>query len=174
MPRVPPEKDTMDAIGIQPIQRITYDKGSSVMTMPFIRQLAVLSVQSKSTNISITDADIPFVFGDYGIPQPHYFYLTWDKVEAQSDTEFNVEYRISNGIYSKGLDIRYLSKAKSPIQINFGELVWPETIIPDSYRATVHITFEFVDGSWQISAVNATSSMEAPRNETLPITIAFS
>ena len=144
------------------------------MTMPFIRQLAVLSVQSKSTNIVVTDADVPFVFGDYGIPQPHYVYITWDKITARSDTEFNVEYTISNGTYSEALDIRYLSKAKSPIQVNFNNCVWPETIISNGYRADIHVTFEFVDDSWQISAVTATSSVEAPRTETLPVTIAFS
>ena len=145
------------------------------MTMPFIRQIGVLTAPNDKMTAVIADADVPFVFGEYGIPQPHYVYFTWDNITAQCDTEFNVEYKISNGIYSKGLDPRFLSKARSPIQVNFGSLTWPDTFTSHDVRADVHITFEFVSESWQISAISATIiNNDSGTNINFPLTIAFS
>lgn len=144
------------------------------MTMPFIRQLCVVAASDSGTNAVIKDADIPFVFGDYGIPQPHYIYLTWDNIAIQCDTEFNVDYTISNGTYARGLDPRHLSKARSPLQVNFVNLSLPDTSSSAGARIDVYMTFEFVSESWQISAIHATIDNDDAGTVNTPLTIAFS
>ena len=62
VPRVPPNS-FMDAIGVQPIQRITYNNGASVMTMPFIRQIGVLTAPNDKMTAVIADADVANLYG---------------------------------------------------------------------------------------------------------------